>query len=52
MVAYLTDIFSALNKLNLSLKGSENNIFQVDDKLKTMLKKFVLWTNRTIQKKL
>lgn len=50
MAAYLADIFSALNELNLGLQGRDNNIFQVDDKIETMLKKLDLWINRTIQK--
>lgn len=50
LVAYLADIFSALNELNLGLQGRDNNIFEVEDKIETMLKKLDLWTNRTIQK--
>ncbi|CAG9814705.1 unnamed protein product [Phaedon cochleariae] len=50
MAAYLADIFSALNDLNLGLQGRDNNIFQVEDKIETMIKKLNLWTNRTIQK--
>ncbi|XP_074033902.1 zinc finger BED domain-containing protein 5-like [Leptinotarsa decemlineata] len=50
MAAYLADMFSALNKLNLSLQERDTNIFQVDDRIETMLKKLDLWINRTIQK--
>ncbi|GBP70851.1 Zinc finger BED domain-containing protein 5 [Eumeta japonica] len=50
LVAYLADIFSALNELNLGLQGRDNNIFKVEDKIETMLKKLDVWTNRTIQK--
>ncbi|XP_046977632.1 zinc finger BED domain-containing protein 5-like [Vanessa cardui] len=49
MAAYLADIFNALNELNLGLQGRDNNIFQVEDKIETMLKKIDLWTNRTIK---
>lgn len=50
LVAYLADIFSVLNELNLGLQGRDNNIFEVEDKIETKLKKLDLWTNRTIQK--
>ncbi|CAG9790703.1 unnamed protein product [Diatraea saccharalis] len=42
MAAYLADIFSALNELNLSLQGRDTNIFKVDDKIETILKKLDL----------
>ena len=50
MVAYLADIFSALNSLNLSLQGGNDvNIFSVENKIEAMLKKLELWANRSLQ---
>lgn len=38
MAAHLADIFSTLNKLNVDIQERDNNIFQVEDKIETMLK--------------
>lgn len=35
----------------MCLQGRDNNIFQVEDKIETKLKKLNLWTNCTIEKK-
>ncbi|KAL3285041.1 hypothetical protein HHI36_019168 [Cryptolaemus montrouzieri] len=42
------EIPHALNELNLGLQWRDN-IFQVEDKIETILKKLDLWTNRTIK---
>lgn len=39
MVTCFSDIFNALNLLNLGLQRRDNNILQVEDKIETMLKK-------------
>ena len=45
-LAYLADIFSRLNELHLYLEGSEGiNKFEVYDKIKSFMKKLVLWKN-------
>lgn len=41
-LAYLSDIFSRLNDLNLGLQGLSINVFDVQDKINTMLKKLEL----------
>lgn len=45
-VAYLSDIFSALNNLNLSLQGKKITIFGVQDKIAAFLEKSKLWCKR------
>ncbi|KAI4815534.1 hypothetical protein KUCAC02_005676 [Chaenocephalus aceratus] len=42
-LAYLSDIFSRLNDLNLGLQGLSINVFDVQDKINTMLKKLELF---------
>jgi hypothetical protein len=43
-LAYLADIFSKLNELNLYLQGTEGaDIFAVHDKIRGFIKKLVLW---------
>jgi hypothetical protein len=42
-LAYLADIFSKLNDLNLSLQSPGVTIFNVHYKLEAMLKKFSFW---------
>ena len=42
-LAYLLDIFSSLNKLNLGLQGLTINVFHVLDKINAMLKKMELF---------
>jgi hypothetical protein len=38
-LAYLVDVFNYLNELNLSLQGKAVNVFKVQDKTDTMIKK-------------
>ncbi|XP_067139324.1 zinc finger BED domain-containing protein 5-like [Centruroides vittatus] len=52
-LAYLVDIFTHLNKLNLQLQGSGNrhlegvaNIFIFEDKLRAFICKFQLWIGK------
>lgn len=45
-VAYLTDIFTKLNELNLCLQGTVVNIFKVEDKIEAIIKKIDLWSKR------
>lgn len=42
-LAYLSDIFSEINKLNLALQKSSVDIFKVSDKIESMIKKFEFW---------
>ncbi len=42
-LAYLSDIFSRLNKLNLGLQGLSINAFDVQDKINALLKKLELF---------
>lgn len=42
-LAYLADIFSQINKLNLSLQNSSITVFQVSNKIEAMLKKIDFW---------
>jgi hypothetical protein len=42
-LAYLTDIFSTLNDLNLNLQGNGNNIFSMEDKVLTFYRKLPVW---------
>lgn len=44
-LAYLSDIFSRLNELNLSLQGSSKTPFEVHGKIKAMIKKLNLIVN-------
>ena len=39
VVAYLADIFTYLNELNLSLQGAAVNRFKVEDKIEAIIKK-------------
>ncbi|KAE9540093.1 hypothetical protein AGLY_005345 [Aphis glycines] len=45
-VAYLSDIFSLLNELNLSMQGPLTNIFSCYNKVEAFLKKLDLWIKR------
>lgn len=45
-LAYLSDIFTHLNMLNLNLQGKKITVFQVEDKIEAMIKKLELWYNR------
>ncbi|XP_068246892.1 protein FAM200C-like [Palaemon carinicauda] len=46
MLAYLTDVFSALNELNLSLQGRGLNILPASEKFAAFKEKLVLWVKR------
>ncbi|XP_045120470.1 protein ZBED8-like [Portunus trituberculatus] len=46
MLAYLADVFSALNELNLSLQGRGLNIVTASEKLAAFKEKLVLWIKR------
>ncbi|XP_068214456.1 protein FAM200C-like [Palaemon carinicauda] len=46
MLAYLADVFSALNELNLSLQGRGLNIMTAREKLAAFKEKLVLWIKR------
>lgn len=46
MVAYMSDIFTHLNGLNLSLQGRTVTIFKVEDKVEAMIMKLDLWSER------
>lgn len=45
-LAYLADIFNALNSLNLSIQGGYVSILEVSDKITTFMKKTELWRRR------
>jgi len=45
-LAYLADIFSLINKLNLSLQGLDSNILRSQDKIAAFKKKLGLWKTR------
>lgn len=45
-LAYLSDIFSILNDLNLSLQGPYTNIFTSNNKIEAFLNKIELWEKR------
>ncbi|XP_047480177.1 SCAN domain-containing protein 3-like [Penaeus chinensis] len=45
-VAYLTDIFSKLNELNMSLQGKDTNILNLYDKVAGFQKKLGLWKEK------
>ena len=42
-LAYLSDIFSRMNELNLGLQGLSTSAFDVQDKISAMLKKLELF---------
>ena len=42
-LAYLTDIFNKLNKLNISLQGRDSNIISLSDNLSAFLIKIDVW---------
>lgn len=48
-LAYLADIFSYLNGLNVSLQGKTVTVFHVHGKVETTTKKLVLWDKRVAQ---
>jgi oligoribonuclease NrnB/cAMP/cGMP phosphodiesterase (DHH superfamily) len=45
-LAYLSDIFSHLNDLNISLQGHENNILIMSDNVNAFIKKLGIWIIR------
>jgi hypothetical protein len=45
-LAYLSDVFSILNELNLSMQWPHINIFISYNKIDAFLKKMGVWTNR------
>lgn len=49
-IAYLVDLFTHLNVLNIKLQGPDTNIFVVEDKTEAMIKKLKLWVNRVERK--
>uniref|UniRef100_A0A3B4U0T5 HAT C-terminal dimerisation domain-containing protein n=1 Tax=Seriola dumerili TaxID=41447 RepID=A0A3B4U0T5_SERDU len=51
-LAYLCDIFSLLNQLNISLQGRNSNIFFVADKVQAFKRKLALWTKRAQEKRM
>ncbi|XP_023813414.1 SCAN domain-containing protein 3-like [Oryzias latipes] len=51
-LAYLSDIFSLLNQLNISLQGRNSNIFFVADKVQAFQKKLSLWSKRAHEERL
>jgi hypothetical protein len=46
VLAYMADIFTHLNTLNLSMQGGGITIFNVEDKIEAMIKKLELWARR------
>lgn len=42
-LAYLSDIFLQINKLNLALQNSSITVFNVSDKIESMMKKLDFW---------
>jgi hypothetical protein len=45
-LAYLADIFSHLNDLNISLQGSEVTVLDVNEKIAVFQQKLALWKRR------
>jgi hypothetical protein len=43
VLAYMADIFTHLNALNLSMQGGAITIFDVENKIEAMIKKIELW---------
>lgn len=43
-LVYLSDIFTHLNVLNLSLQGIRVTVFKVEDKIEATMKKLKLWS--------
>ncbi|KAM3862185.1 SCAN domain-containing protein 3-like [Diretmus argenteus] len=51
-LAYLSDIFSLLNQLNLTLQGRNSSIFLVADKVEAFKRKLALWTKRVQEERM
>ena len=49
IIAYLVDILSHLNKLNLQLQGKNANLITHSDKLKTIVEKLMLYKDRMVK---
>lgn len=45
-IAYLADIFSLLNDLNLAMQGNMTNIFVCNNKIEAFIKKIDVWIKR------
>lgn len=45
-LAYLTDVFAELNKLNTSMQGRDSNVLQLYEKLEAFVKKMSRWIER------
>lgn len=43
-LVYLSDIFTHLNVLNLSLQGIRVTVFKIEDKIQATMKKLELWS--------
>jgi hypothetical protein len=50
-LAYLSDIFSHFNDLNISLQGREKNILIMSDKVNAFIKKLGIWIIRLEKRK-
>jgi hypothetical protein len=46
VLAYMADIFTHLNALNLSIEGGGTTVINVEDKVEAMIKKLELWARR------
>ena len=46
-VAYLTDIFDQLNKINLKIQGRETHVFFFQYSLRAFLSKLPIWCRKT-----
>ncbi|KAK9687320.1 hypothetical protein QE152_g36534 [Popillia japonica] len=44
-LAYLSDIFTKLNELNLRLQGQDTTIFTMQEKVESTIEKMSLWTS-------
>ncbi|KAE8284595.1 Zinc finger MYM-type protein 6 [Larimichthys crocea] len=51
-LAYLCDIFTLLNQLNISLQGRASNMFVVANKVQAFKRKLALWTKRAQEKRM
>ena len=51
-LAYICDIFSRPNQLNLSLQGRNSNILLVADKVHTFRQRLTLWAKRAEEKRM
>ncbi|XP_022183319.1 zinc finger MYM-type protein 6-like [Myzus persicae] len=51
-LAYLADIFSLLNELNISIQGQLKDVFTVRDKMDAFQKKILLWQTRLAEEDL